>query len=106
MPLRAEPGLIHLTPKEITMVRNFLPLASLSLILLAAPAFAADDALTARITAAAEKACPTQVYDGPKHFFYPDSYKAEHETCVRLVTRSVLAKIAAANSGLEQVAQK
>ena len=87
------------------MVRNFLPPASLSLILLAAPAFAADDALTARITAAAEKACPLQVYDGPRHLFYPMSYKAEHETCVRLVTRSTLAKIAAANTGMDQVAQ-
>ena len=34
------------------------------------------------------------------------SYKAEHETCVRLVTRSALAQIAAASSGLDQVAQK
>jgi hypothetical protein len=47
-----------------------------------------------------------QVYDGPKHLFYPVSYRAEHETCVRLVTRSVLAKIAATDSARAQVAQK
>jgi hypothetical protein len=87
------------------MVRNFLPLASLSLTLFAAPAFAEDAALVARITAAAEKACPTQIYDGPKHLFYPMTYKAEHETCVRLVTRSTLAKIAAAQAETPQVAQ-
>jgi hypothetical protein len=78
------------------MVRNFLPLASLSLTFFAAPALAADEALVARITAEAEKACPLQVYDGPRHLFYPISYKAEHETCVRLVTRSVVKKIEAA----------
>jgi hypothetical protein len=105
MPHRAEPGLIHLTPKEITMVRNFLHLASLTLILSAAPAFAEDAALVARIQAAAEKACPTQVYDGPSHLFYPVTYKAEHETCVRLVTRSALARIAAAQAETPQVAQ-
>jgi len=80
------------------MVRTILPLATLALVLGAAPAFAADTALTARITAAAEKACPLQVYDGaPKHLFYPMSYKAEHETCVRLVTRQALKQIAAAS---------
>ena len=85
------------------MVRNILPLASLALVLGAAPAFAADANLTASITAAAEKACPTQVYDGaPKHLFYPLTYKAEHETCVRLATRSALKQIAAA--ALPQVA--
>ena len=88
------------------MVRNILPLASLALVLGAAPAFAADTALTARVTAAAEKACVTQTYEGPKHLFYPISYKAEHETCVRLVTRSVLKKIAAAESARAQMAQK
>lgn len=88
------------------MVRNFLPLATLTLALGASPALAADAMLTARIEAAAAKACPLQVYDGPKHLFYPVSYKAEHDTCVRLVTRSTLAKIAAASSGLEQVASK
>ena len=48
------------------MVRNFLPLLSLSLTFFAAPALAEDDdALVARITAAAEKACGrVQVYDG------------------------------------------
>ena len=76
------------------MVRNILPLASLTLSLFAAPALAADQALVERITAEAEKACPLQVYDGPRgHLFYPISYKAEHETCVRLVTRSVVQKI-------------
>ena len=80
------------------MVRNILPLVSLSLTFFAAPALAADEALVARISAAAEKACPLQVYegDGPRHLFYPMSYKAEHETCVRLVTRSVVKKIEAA----------
>jgi hypothetical protein len=86
------------------MVRNFLPLASLTLTFLAAPALAADEALVARITAEAEKACPLQVYDGPGgHLFYPISYKAEHETCVRLVTRSVVKKIEAAREA--QIAQ-
>ena len=89
------------------MVRNILPLASLTLLLTSRAALADDAALTARVATAAEKACPTQVYDGgPKHLFYPMSYKAEHETCVRLVTRSALAQIAAASSGLDQVAQK
>jgi hypothetical protein len=89
------------------MVRNILPLASLALILIAPAAFAADTALVARVASAAEKACPTQVYDGaPKHLFYPASYKAEHDTCVRLVTRSALAKIAAADSSREQLAAK
>jgi hypothetical protein len=88
---------------EIVMVRNILPLAALALVLGAAPAFAADTTLSSRIAAAAEKACPTQVYDGPKHLFYPMSYKAEHETCVRLVTRHALKQIAAA--GFAQVAQ-
>ncbi len=88
------------------MVRNILPLASLTLTLIAAPAFAADTALVARIEAAAEKACPLKVYDGAtKHLFYPMSYKAEHETCVRLVTRSTLAKIAAAHAETPQVAR-
>jgi len=85
------------------MVRNFLPLVSLSLTFFAAPALAEDDALVARITADAEKACPLQVYDGPRHLFYPISYKAEHETCVRLVTRSVVKKIEAARAA--QIAQ-
>jgi hypothetical protein len=93
------------------MVRNILPLASLTLILGMGTALAADTALDSplaeRVASAAEKACPTQVYDGaPKHLFYPASYKAEHDTCVRLVTRSALAKIAAADSGLEQLAAK
>jgi hypothetical protein len=90
------------------MVRNILPLATLALVLGAAPAFAADTALNAslatRVAAAAEKACVTQVYDGPKHLFYPISYKAEHDTCVRLVTRQALKQIAAAS--FAQVAQK
>jgi hypothetical protein len=99
-------GIDPLNLKEITMVRNILPLISLSLILSAGSAFAADSALTERITAAAEKACPLQVYDGaPKHLFYPITYKAEHETCVRLTVRSTLKQIAA-NGGFEQVAQK
>ncbi len=85
------------------MVRNFIPLASLTLTLFAAPALAADEALVERITAEAEKACPLQVYDGPRHLFYPISYKAEHETCVRLVTRSVVKKIEAARAA--QIAQ-
>jgi hypothetical protein len=88
------------------MVRNILSLASLTLILTAGSAFAADTALSDRVASAAEKACPTQVYDGPKHLFYPMAYRAEHETCVRLVTRSTLAKIAASSTGLEQVASK
>jgi hypothetical protein len=88
------------------MVRNILPLATLVLALSAGSAFAADAARVARIEAAAEKACPVQVYEGPKHLFYPVSYKAEHETCVRLVTRSVLKKIAAAESARAQMAQK
>lgn len=88
------------------MVRNILPLATLVLALSAGPVFAADAARVARIEAAAEKACPAQVYEGPKHLFYPVSYRAEHETCVRLVTRSVLKKIAAAESAREQMAQK
>ena len=87
------------------MVRNILPLVSLSLTFFAAPALAADEALVARITAAAEKACPLQLYEGdsPRHLFYPITYKAEHETCVRLVTRSVVKKIEAARE--PQVAQ-
>jgi hypothetical protein len=89
------------------MVRNILPLAVLALSASIGSAFAADANLTASLTAAAEKACPLQVYDGaPKHLFYPASYKAEHDTCVRLVTRSALAKIAAADSSREQLAAK
>ena len=87
------------------MIRNILPLATLVLAVSAGSAFAADAARIARIETAAEKACPMQVYDGPKHLFYPMTYKAEHETCVRLVTRSVLAKIAATDSARAQVAQ-
>jgi len=84
------------------MVRNILPLASLALVLGAGSAFAAD---ASRIAAVAEKACPTQVYDGaPKHLFYPASYKAEHDTCVRLVTRQALKQIAASGE-LARVAQ-
>lgn len=88
------------------MVRNILPLAALALTLGMSTAFAADAGVTARITAAAEKACPLQVYDGPKHLFYPETYKAEHETCVRLVTRSALKQIASTSTGFEQVAAK
>jgi len=84
------------------MVRNILPLASLTLSLLAVPAFAADQALVERITAAAEKACPLQVYEG-SGLFYPISYKAEHANCVRLVTRSVVSKIEAERAA--QIAQ-
>jgi hypothetical protein len=89
------------------MVRNIiLPLVSLSIVLGAGSAFAADSATTARVTAAAEKACPLQVYDGaPKHLFYPMTYKAEHETCVRLTVRHTLKQIAA-NDSLEKVASK
>ena len=87
------------------MIRNILPLATLVLAVSAGSAFAADAARIARMETAAEKACPMQVYDGPKHLFYPMTYKAEHETCVRLVTRSVLAKIAATDSARAQVAQ-
>lgn len=88
------------------MVRNILPLAAFALTLGMSTAFAADAGVTARVTAAAEKACPLQVYDGPKHLFYPETYKAEHETCVRMVVRSALKQIASNASGLEQVAQK
>jgi hypothetical protein len=88
------------------MVRNILPLASFALMLGMSSAFAADAALTARVTAAAEKACPTQVYEGPSHLFYPETYKAEHYTCVRLVTRSALKQIASAGTSYELLAQK
>ena len=84
------------------MVRHILPLAAFALSLGIGSAFAADANLTARLTEAAEKACPTQVYEGPKHLFYPMSYKAEHDTCVRLVMRSALKQIAA--TSLPQVA--
>jgi hypothetical protein len=88
------------------MVRNILPLASFALMLGMSSAFAADDALVARVTAAAEKACPLEVYDGaPKHLFYPMTYKAAHETCVRMVTIHTLKKIASAGT-YAQVAQK
>lgn len=88
------------------MVRNILPLASLTLMLGMGAAQAADADLTARVTAAAEKACPLQVYDGgTKHLFYPMTYKAEHETCVRLTVRSTLKQLAA-NGSFEQVAAK
>ena len=85
------------------MVRHILPLAALTLSLGIGSAFAADANLTSRLTEAAEKACPTQVYEGPKHLFYPMSYKAEHDTCVRLATRSALKQIAA--TSLPQVAR-
>jgi len=88
------------------MVRKILP----SLAILAfsvGTAQAADDALTARVTAAATKICgPQAVNDGPRSLFYPAMYKAETEACVRLVSRSALAKIAAANNGAEYIALK
>lgn len=92
------------------MVRNILPLASLTLTLgltLGMGAAQAEDAaLVARVTAAAEKACgPVQVYDGPRHLFYPMTFKAEHETCVRMTTIHALKQFAA-NGSFEQVAQK
>ena len=88
------------------MVRNFVPLACLTLMFAASPAFAEDAALVARIQTAAAAACgPEKVYDGPRHLFYPMSYRAEHETCIRLVTRSALARIAAAKAETPQVAQ-
>lgn len=91
------------------MVRTFFPLLPLAALMAAmGTAQAADTGLAARVEATAAKICgPEASYEGgPRHLFYPTLYKAETATCVRLVTRSALARLAASNSGTAFVALK
>ena len=88
------------------MFRKLLPTTLLILVAGAGTALADDVALASRIEAAAAKLCgPVTAYSG-SGLFYPQMYKAENATCVRLVSRAALAKFAAMSPAGETIALK